>query len=67
MSHQKDLDSLTDEAHSLTQSAGVESIKLQVSQMNVRYQNLVSLIKVHVFFLLFCILLSIVVFDLKPF
>lgn len=46
MVRQKDLDSLTDEAHSLTQSAGVENIKLQVSQMNVRYQNLVSLIKV---------------------
>lgn len=46
MAHQKDLDSLTDEAHSLTHSAGVENVKIQVSQMNVRYQNLVSSIKV---------------------
>ncbi|KFM65652.1 Nesprin-1, partial [Stegodyphus mimosarum] len=45
IAHQKDLDSLTDEAHSLTHSSGVESIKFQVSQLNVRYQNLVSLVK----------------------
>ncbi|XP_054713817.1 LOW QUALITY PROTEIN: muscle-specific protein 300 kDa-like [Uloborus diversus] len=45
MSKQKDLDSLTDEAHSLTHSSGVESIKFQVSQLNARYQNLVSLVK----------------------
>ncbi|GIX92563.1 nesprin-1 [Caerostris extrusa] len=42
---QKDLDTLTDEAHSLTHSSGVESIKFDVSQLNVRYQNLVSLSK----------------------
>ncbi|CAL1291409.1 unnamed protein product [Larinioides sclopetarius] len=43
--YQKDLDTLTDEAHSLTHSSGVESIKFDVSQLNVRYQNLVSLSK----------------------
>lgn len=59
MSHQKDLDSLTDEAHSLTQSAGVESIKLQVSQMNVRYQNLVSLIKVYIYIISFILYFTI--------
>ncbi|GFY40264.1 nesprin-1 [Trichonephila inaurata madagascariensis] len=43
--YQKDLDTLTDEAHSLTHASGVESIKFDVSQLNVRYQNLLSLSK----------------------